>query len=227
MADNNVLDEITRRVFMQEGKQQDFRRYSEKLSDHIDALAQVSHLPRQQIEAIAYETIRAYRLTWRTRWFWLAGAVLLTISVGGIIGWLKYKSAQTAQPQMPGYIGQSSPQVYVQRAALANVLALVVPLKTAIASYYVEIGKQPENFSQLGLQAGEMTDGNYIKHVKILPDGALRIELSEFFGSGHYLVLTQQSVMGGSQIKWQCVSNLPEETLALDYGQNLCTRLTP
>ncbi len=104
---------------------------------------------------------------------------------------------------------------------------MLSPLKTYVAMYYAENGKHPENFKQLGIPDEDMNDGEYIKQVKILPEGALRVELTEFFGTGMSLTLKQQTIMGGTQIKWQCYSNLPQEMLAIGYASShICEQET-
>jgi len=258
-TDKAVLDEITRRVFALEGKQRHFERHSEELNDHIEALAEVSHLPRHQIEAIAYALTHDDSLQPRSQPFWrpLVAALAMASVVVGLLFFINRPmtpgtqapvveplqpqaaapapTVPTAQPPQditpPQPVVMLNPAVqelYIQRARLANVFSLLSPLKTYIAMYYAENGKHPESFKQLGIPDEDMNDGEYIKQVKILPEGALRVELSEFFGTGAYLTLTQQTIMGGTQIKWACSSNLSQEVLAIGYGgSRYCEQETP
>jgi len=242
-----VLDEITRRVFALEGKQRHFERHSEELNDHIEALTEVSRLPRHQIEAIAYALTHDDSLRPRSLRFWQSLALTLAI-VGGILFFVNRPitpavpvPAPAVEPPLPQAAApaasvqsqqteallnpadQTLQKLYIQRAALANVFSLLSVLKTYLVNYYAENGKHPDSFKQLGIPDEDMNDGEYIKQVKILPKGALRVELSEFFGAGAYLTLTQQTIMGGTQIKWLCSSNLPQAVLTIGYGgSHLC-----
>jgi len=259
-TDKAILDEITRRVFELEGEQRHFDHHSEELQAHIAALAEVSRVPRHEIEAIAYALTHDQRIQPRGLRFWHPVAVILTMaSVAGIWFFINRPPAQapvvappkppvaTPPPQAPlpqeAIPASTPPQIappkppalplqvenlYVQRAALANVFSRVVVLKTYVAIYYAENGKHPENFKQLGMADEDMNDGEYIKQVKILPEGSLRVELTDFFGKGRFLTLTQHAIMGGTQIKWECFSNLAPEVLTIGYnGSSYCTQETP
>ncbi len=150
-TDKAVLDEITRRVFELEGEQRHFERHGEELEAHIEALAEVSRLSRQQIEAIAYAlTYEQSRRPPQNQRFWrLLVLALAMVSVVGILVFVnrpltpvvpaqapvieppkppETAPASTAQP--PQAITPPQPVVmlnpalqdlYVQRAALGNV----------------------------------------------------------------------------------------------------------
>lgn len=101
-----------------------------------------------------------------------------------------------------------------ERAAFANVISKVQPLKIMVTEYYVTQGRWPESFQNIGISPSQLSEENYIVNIEIDYDGTLIINLdSANFESNSSILLTPQTTLAGTSINWLCRSNLPSSYL--------------
>ncbi len=97
---------------------------------------------------------------------------------------------------------------YVRAAQLAEVYSLLMPIKMTMTEYYMLNGEWPSSLDQINLKAEEMTDGRYLEKVRLGDDGRIYAYLSETFGKNRLLSLAPKSIMGGTQTRWECSTNV-------------------
>lgn len=102
--------------------------------------------------------------------------------------------------------------VYMRAAQLAQVLALLQPLKITMSQYYAMNGEWPSSLEQINLKPEQMTDGQYLDSVGLGDNGRIIAFLSAVFGRDRILSLEPKSVMGGMHTRWDCVTNLNMKT---------------
>lgn len=109
------------------------------------------------------------------------------------------------QPEAASPVNRS----YVQKANMANALVLVNPIKMSMLEYYQYSGSWPSSFEQLGLKESEMSDGDLIDRVVLGKDGEVKVMLGKKFGVKKYYKINPEFIMGGMNMKWICVTNMP------------------
>jgi hypothetical protein len=90
---------------------------------------------------------------------------------------------------------------YMRAAQLAQVIALLQPLKITMSQYFSMNGEWPASLEQ-------MTGGQYLDKVRLGDNGRIIAYLSDIFGRDRVLSLQPKSVMGGMHTRWDCVTNL-------------------
>lgn len=234
-TNNKILEEITRRVLEQDNKSGTAVRHTEELEDHISALEEVTRLPRREIQAIAYEVGRWHQTEGRKRVLLVSVIIAaLIFLIGGTVFFGYLRTVNTppviegagAPPlesdgQLPP-IARQMQEAYIQRAAVAQVIASLSMIKVMLMEHYLSTGKYPENIEILGLKKEEMNDGRYIEQVGLLRNGIILAKLSGFFGVGKLLALVPESIMGGTQVRWQCVSNIEKKVFSGPTDYNFC-----
>jgi len=97
---------------------------------------------------------------------------------------------------------------YVRTAQLIEVYSLLMPIKMTMTEYYMLNGEWPSRFEQINLKAEEMTDGQYLDSVRLGDKGRIVAYLSSTFGKNKLLSLAPKSIMGGTQTRWECTTNV-------------------
>ena len=97
---------------------------------------------------------------------------------------------------------------YVRTAQLTEVYSLLMPIKMTMTEYYMLNGEWPSTFKQINLKAEEMTDGHYLDRVRLGENGRIVAYLSSTFGKNKLLSLAPKSIMGGTQTRWECTTNV-------------------
>ncbi len=97
---------------------------------------------------------------------------------------------------------------YVRTAQLTEVYSLLMPIKMTMTEYYMLNGEWPSRFEQINLKAEEMTDGQYLDSVRLGDAGRIVAYLSKTFGKNKLLSLAPKSIMGGTQTRWECTTNV-------------------
>ena len=112
---------------------------------------------------------------------------------------------------------------YMRAAQLAQVIALLQPLKITMSQYYSMNGEWPSSLEQINLEPEQMTDGQYLDKVRLGDNGRIIAYLSDIFGRDRILSLLPKSVMGGMHTRWDCVTNLNMKTYQVPGNLN-CTQ---
>ena len=100
-------------------------------------------------------------------------------------------------------------QTSLRKAKLANALVMVTPLKMQVTQYYLERGDWPASFVDLQLNPTAMREPGLIEQVALRLGGVIQLDLDETeFGAGQYLQLIPREAMGGTQMAWDCRTNL-------------------
>jgi len=121
-----------------------------------------------------------------------------------------YAQAHTAQPQafMPVANSTADYSGYLRTAQLAEVYALLQPIKITMMEYYMMNGEWPSSLVDIRLKPEEMTDGQYLDKVRLGKNGQILAYLSHTFGKNKMLSLAPRSIMGGMQTRWDCTTNM-------------------
>ena len=115
-----------------------------------------------------------------------------------------------SMPVTPDYSG------YMRAAQLSQVLSMLSPIRLRMEEYSMMQGNWPEELQDIGLDPREMNDGSLIEGVK-LDQGRIIALLSHSFGKGRTLALYPESIMGGTQTRWQCETNVDLDGIANTY----------
>ncbi len=113
---------------------------------------------------------------------------------------------------------------FILRAKVAQALALVMPLKPAIASFYQENGRWPTDVEALVPGAAKLGQAGLVDAVTLTPEGAIRIAFAKEVMPRGWLRLSPQD-NNNMRIDWVCSSNLP--AAALDMGGNIKCQSLP
>ena len=121
-----------------------------------------------------------------------------------------YAQPHMAQPQafMPVANSTADYSGYLRTAQLAEVYALLQPIKITMMEYYMMRGEWPSSLMDIKLKPEEMTDGQYLDKVRLGNNGQILAYLSNTFGNNKILSLAPRSIMGGMQTRWDCTTNL-------------------
>jgi len=101
---------------------------------------------------------------------------------------------------------------YMRAARLAQILALLQPLKGTVSQYHSEYGEWPSSLEQIDIEPGQLVDGQLLDGVRLGNNGRIIALLSELFGRGRVFVLEPNAVTGGTHTRWECVTNLNMKT---------------
>ncbi|MDH5473201.1 MAG: pilin [Gammaproteobacteria bacterium] len=104
---------------------------------------------------------------------------------------------------------------YVQAAKLANIMAMITPVRMHVMQFYNMNGDWPANLGDVGLDTDTMTDGENIETVKLDKNGEIRVLLTKAYGNGKFISLKPRSIMGGTNIKWDCSTNLNKKSFSV------------
>ncbi len=101
---------------------------------------------------------------------------------------------------------------YIKTAQLSQVLALITPLRMKVKQYQSMNGNWPVKLSDIGLDASNMSDGQYIESIALGEKGAIFAFLNGKFGENKLLSYAPKAIMGGMNTRWICETNLPLKT---------------
>jgi hypothetical protein len=102
---------------------------------------------------------------------------------------------------------------YVLSAKFVQALMLVSPIRMMAEQEYSMSGQWPTKLDQIGLDKNETSDGQYVDEVRFGKKGEVIVLLSKEFGPGRVLKLAPKSIMGGTSIRWRCITNLSEKRI--------------
>jgi len=228
-ADKKIQKEIVNRVLKLDGKRNTLSVRDLELESTIDTLVDFTAIPREDIEIIAREVRLAHENTpplkarlkrfVRDSGFKLAGAVLASLLIIGVYQFLQPGAVNSSTERKAVTKGNSGSldereekvrQLYITRAEIASVLSTMSIFKNMIVEYYMRRNEYPDSLSQFGLEETDMTDDRYIKQVRLGKDGAIIADLMPLFGNSKHLALIPKPSMGGLQLSWHCITDLPE-----------------
>lgn len=102
---------------------------------------------------------------------------------------------------------------YMRSLEFTQVIVLLQPLKITMLEHYSMYDEWPSTFKQLHLNPDDMNDGKFVDQIKLGKDGLIFAFLSSTFGKDKYLSLQPKSIMGGMNIRWECVTNLSKKKI--------------
>lgn len=108
---------------------------------------------------------------------------------------------------------------YRTKARFAEVLAIFAGIKTYLMQHYMEHGKWPASFNELGVRVDDFTETGAIDQIKLGREGAVELDVSSSFGSGAFVLMTPRpnSVM----IDWECRMSMADQVLR-QIGTDYC-----
>ena len=97
----------------------------------------------------------------------------------------------------------------VKKSKVANALSLVSPLRMPIVEHYLSENEWPASFAQLNIDPVQLREPGAIDSVELRLGGVLHVNLAASeFGAGQYLQLIPRETMSGTQMSWDCRTNL-------------------
>jgi hypothetical protein len=111
---------------------------------------------------------------------------------------------------------------YMRAAQLTEVYSLLMPIKISMTEYYMTTGEWPSSLQDIRLKPEEMNDGRYLEKVRLGKDGQIYAFLSNTFGKNKLLSLKPRSIMGGTQTRWECFTNVNTKGIPT-LSNNLCS----
>jgi hypothetical protein len=208
-----LLDEITRRVIQIDGQRQFDQDLRNTVNAYIDALNEITHLSKADIEAIAQQVIAEYqqpkaagqfRIT-RKQGLVAGGALfslilLMAIFTGKYFG-LKEGLDSGAAPDSGS---QANNRAHIIRVKLSQVIVQVTPLKTAALEHYQTTLKFPSSFAEIGYNSSDFIDGKLITALEFTAEGGILLELGSSFDPQSKLLLQSNALQNGAIFKWTC-----------------------
>jgi len=81
-------------------------------------------------------------------------------------------------------------------------------MKTAVAEYYVSMGKMPKDNAEAGLPAPDEYRGQTLRSATVSPDGSIDFEFDENSGKdgGHVRLVADLAHVGAMGVQWHCES---------------------
>ncbi|MDZ7922454.1 MAG: pilin, partial [Marinagarivorans sp.] len=110
-------------------------------------------------------------------------------------------------------IAQMNNRALIIRAKLAQVFALVSPLKLAALEHYQNTLKFPSQFEELGYKRQEFEDGKLIDRIEFTAEGGILLQLGKDFDPNSKLLLLSDALKNHQIFKWQCKTNIPQHYL--------------
>ncbi len=201
---------------LDEALQQQSREEAEELKATVDALSESTQLPREGIKLLAMEMSQsshpAQQPSRKAHHLVLAFLVLFA----GLLGFAGGRYIDDNPALM------SVDAAKLNYAQVAQVLNSLTQIKHISYQYYAEYGNFPKSMQDMGLEPQDMTDGKYIKSVNINNKGAIIATLTDKFKDGRHVALVPGVTMGGTQISWQCLTDVaiegavPEQFMACE-----------
>lgn len=99
-------------------------------------------------------------------------------------------------------------------AKLSKVLSSLTAIKHKMTEFYMRAGTWPESFHAIDLNPKALKS-SLINKTVLDKNGRIKVELNDSLGKRKKLWIYPQSVMGGTQIEWQCFTNFPESMLTV------------
>ncbi len=106
----------------------------------------------------------------------------------------------------------SAQQKAILVARLSRVLSSLTAIKIKMTEFYMQSGAWPESFHTIKLNPKAL-NSSLINKTILDKNGRIKVELNRIFGTRKQLWVYPQSVMGGTQIEWQCFTNFPKSML--------------
>jgi len=87
-------------------------------------------------------------------------------------------------------------------------LAAAAGIKTAVAEFYVSMGKMPKDNAEAGLPAPDEYRGQTLRSAMVSPDGSIDFEFDENSGKdgGHVRLVADLSHAHAMGVQWHCES---------------------
>jgi len=98
---------------------------------------------------------------------------------------------------------------YMLVSKFSQAFVLISPLRIMSMQQHSMNGEWPTKLEQIGMDEEDTSDGQYIDKVRLGNQGEIVALLSKEFGTKRVLKLSPKSIMGGTNIRWQCYTNLP------------------
>lgn len=102
---------------------------------------------------------------------------------------------------------------YYSQSQLANVYALIAPVKMQITTYYQMNGEFPKEDKDIDLELFDLTEHELINTSRITPNGVLEIGLADSFGTKRKMLIKPNTSKNGAFIKWHCLTNIDKQLL--------------
>lgn len=161
---------------------------------------------------------------------YLTGTTLLFAVLFGVF-WQKSQSVPitaTKSAQLSSYSEHalalaSIPEavgVFEKKAMFASAMMDVSVLNVMVIDHYADTGKLPASLLDLNLEQDSMTSRN-VEALNIEDAGVISIKLTQGIGKNMHVKLVPELIMGGSNLQWNCFSNLPSAVLAGTHCESI------
>lgn len=123
-----------------------------------------------------------------------------TLKSGTLTGHVENAAFQEPQTEL------DLEEMLLLRARLSEVLTSLNPIKIAAEEHQLSSGEWPQTLHELGFDSREMTS-SAIKQLRLGKTGKIIANLKPDFGDAKLIVLSPQSILGGTQFEWECAAN--------------------
>ncbi|KHD09619.1 hypothetical protein PN36_33715 [Candidatus Thiomargarita nelsonii] len=223
----DTLKEITKRVAEYKDRLDDSVESKESLEAHIEALSDVFHVSRKEVESIANGVIQSRNegrdLKSRiasgvySKGVILSMVVVLSVVLVLIGRNLPLESRSESLPSEAPLVESNSVtpnyNVFFKKSVFAQVLASMSAIKPLVMEYYSMTGKYPSTFEEIGLKRTDMSSGKYIDDMVIGKKGELIVKPSQELGDGVIIALVPKETMGGMSMEWDCETSYSDSIL--------------
>ncbi len=234
--DKKTLKIITQRVLKYSNEENKKGENKEALDAHIEALAEVFGVSKNEIMKIADQVISAEqnKKSFKEHFsdqFWryffaviLLGVILILVFLLGRVKTIEQSTAPirmtTEKPLNTSsdnvQISTPNTQIsthYLHKAMFSHIFVSTMPIKILMIEYFQVNGDFPNKFNDMGLRQEEMKSEKYIKSVRLGTKGKIIIKATEQLGKNIIITLAPKEVMGGLNIEWQCKTNYQQSKL--------------
>ena len=121
--------------------------------------------------------------------------------------------AMPKQVIVPANTSSQNYSGYMLVAKFSQVFSLITPIRLRMMERYSNYGKWPTELEQIRMSEDDTSDGQYIDNLRLGSNGEIIVALNKEFGNNKILKLYPKSVLGGTNIRWKCNTNLPVQQI--------------
>jgi hypothetical protein len=230
IMDKKTLKIITQRVLEYSNEENKKGKNKEALDAHIEALAEVFGVSKNEIMKIADQVISAEqnKKSFKEHFsdqFWryffaviLLGVILILVFLLGRVKTIEQSTPSTRVviTEKPLNTPSNNTQInthYLHKAMFSHIFVSTMPIKILMIEYFQVNGDFPNKFNDMGLRQEEMKSEKYIESVRLGTKGKIIIKATEKLGKNIIITLVPKEVMGGLNIEWLCKTNYQQSKL--------------
>ena len=213
---DRTMEIISQRVADYKTSKEKSKLNADEVGSHVDALAEVFDLDKDDVERIAKDVIikqeqqDSFKDKLLDKLIKFGKEIILTVIVVVIVSLIIFgRYTVPQQQQVSSDVNSSSldHSLFIKKTKIINALNTINPLKVYLLDYYMNEGKYPQSFDDVGVLISDITEMDYIEDVFLGKEGGILVKMDQSIGDNLIVGIFPRSARGGTLIKWQCKTN--------------------